>query len=149
MQINPLLSFDGQCEAAFKFYEDCLGGKIVFLLRYGEAPGSESVAPGWRDKIIHATFALGDQVLQGSDTMPEAYVKPQGFAISLNIDAQEQAQRIFRELSENGLVQMPLQETFWALRFGMVVDRFGTPWVINCENPKAAAQLAEKFRTSE
>jgi len=145
MQINPLLSFDGQCEAAFKFYEKCLGGKIVFMLRYGEAPGSESVAPGWRDKIIHATLALGDRVLQGSDNTPETYLRPQGFAISLNIDAAEQADRIFSALAENGLVQMPLQETFWALRFGMVVDAFGTPWVINCENPQAAAQFAEKF----
>jgi PhnB protein len=149
MQINPQLSFDGHCEAAFKFYEKCLGGKIVFMMKYGDAPGAESVAPGWRDKIIHATFALADRVLQGSDSPPESYVKPQGFAISLNIDAEEQADRIFKDLAENGVVQMPLQQTFWALRFGMVIDRFGTPWVINCENPRAAAQFADKFGSSE
>lgn len=109
MQINPQLSFDGQCEAAFQFYEKCLGGKIVFMMKYGEAPGAESVPPGWRDKIIHATFALGDRVLQGADTPSESYVKPQGFAISLNIDAVEEADRIFKELAENGVVQMPLR----------------------------------------
>src|SRR5262245_58130883 len=139
MQINLQLSFDGQCEAAFRFYEKCLGGKIVFMMRYGEAPGSESVAPAWRDKIFHTTLVLGDQALQGDDTTPESYLKPQGFAISLNMAAAEEADRIFNALAENGLVQMPLQETFWALRFGMVVDRFGTPWVINCGNPRAAA----------
>jgi PhnB protein len=149
MRINPLLSFDGQCEAAFKFYEKCLGGKIVFLMRYGDAPGAESAPPGWRDKVIHATFALGDHVLQGADNTPETYVKPQGFVISLSIGPVEEAERIFKALAEDGVVQMPLQETFWALRFGMVVDRFGTPWVINCENPEAAATLAPKFGRPE
>src|SRR5262245_12476090 len=103
MQINPQLSFDGRCEAAFKFYEKCLGGKIVFMMRFGEAPGADSAGPGWRDKIIHATLALGDQVLQGGDTPPESYLKPQGFAISLNIGPVEEADRIFRALAENGV----------------------------------------------
>ena len=135
MQLNPYLSFNGQCEAAFKFYEKCLGGKIVMMMTYGNSPMAEQTPPDWREKIIHATFALGEHVLMGCDAPPEYYQKPQGFSVSLNVGAAAEADRIFKTLAENGAVQMPLQETFWALRFGMLVDQFGTPWMINCGKP--------------
>jgi PhnB protein len=135
MQVNPHLAFNGQCEAAFKFYEKCLGGKIVFMMTYGDSPMAEQLPADWSKKIIHATLALGDQRLTGADEPADRYKKPQGFSVSLNIGAVAEAERIFQALSESGAVQMPLQETFWALRFGMLVDQFGTPWMINCGKP--------------
>jgi PhnB protein len=136
MRWNPHLGFNGQCEMAFKFYEKCLGGTIVMMLPYGDSPMAEQAPGGWRDKILHATFALGDQILTGGDEPPASYKKPQGFSLLLNIDAAEEADRVFELLAENGEVQMPLHETFWAQRFGMLVDRFGIPWMINCGRPE-------------
>jgi PhnB protein len=135
MRLNPYLTFNGQCETAFKFYEKCLGGKILMMMTYGDSPMAGQSPPDWRKKILHATFALGDHVLQGADALPENYQKPQGFSVMLNVGAAAEADRIFRNLAENGAVQIALQETFWALRFGMLVDQFGTPWMINCGNP--------------
>ncbi len=135
MRWNPHLSFNGQCETAFKFYEKCLGGTIVMMMSYGDSPMAERTPPDWRDKILHASFALGDQILTGGDTPPASYQKPQGFSILLNVAAAEEADRVFQMLAEKGEVQMPLAETFWALRFGMLVDQFGIPWMINCGNP--------------
>ena len=135
MLFNPHLTFNGQCEAAFKFYETCLGGKIVMMMTHGDSPIAAQTKPEWRKKIIHATFALGDHVLTGADATPEHYRKPQGFSVLLNIGGATEADRIFKTLAESGTVQMPIQETFWALRFGMVVDQFGTPWMVNCGKP--------------
>jgi PhnB protein len=133
MQLNPHLAFDGQCEAAFRFYEQCLGGKIGFLMTYGDSPLAEQVASDWGNKIVHATLALGDQRLTGADEPAEWYRKPQGFSVLLSVEAAPEAERIFEALAKNGTVRMPLQETFWALRFGMLVDQFGVPWMVNCE----------------
>lgn len=132
MQLNPHLTFNGQCEAALKFYENCLGGKIVMMMTNGESPMAEQTPPDRRGKIMHATFAVGDQVLSGSDAAPEIYQKPRGFSVQLNVADAGEADRIFKALAEKAEVQMPVQETFWALRFGMLVDQFGTPWMINC-----------------
>jgi PhnB protein len=135
MQLNPHLAFNGECEAAFKFYEKYLGGKVVTMMTYGDSPMAEQMPPAWRAKIIHAALALGDHQLTGADVPPESYQKPQGFYVLLNIGAEAEADRIFKALAENGAVQMPVQETFWARRFGMLVDQFGTPWMINCGKP--------------
>lgn len=134
MQLNPYLTFNGQCEEAFKFYEKCLGGKIVMMLTYGDSPLAEHTPPERRKHILHTSLIAGDQTLAGADAPPERYRKPQGFSVTINLDDTAEAERIFRTLAENGEVQMPLQETFWALRFGMLVDQFGTPWMINCGN---------------
>ena len=133
MRLTPHLSFDGRCEAAFRFYEQCLGGKILMMMTHGESPMADQTPPEWRSKIMHATIDVGGQVLMGGDPAPEHYQKPQGFGIALHIDRAEEADRIFPLLAENGAVQMPLQETFWAQRFGALVDQFGIPWLINCE----------------
>ena len=135
MQLNPHLAFNGQCEAAFTFYEKCLGGKITFMMRYGDSPVAEQTSPDRRTKILHATLALGNDRLTGADVPPESYQRPQGFSVSLQIGDAEEADRIFETLAEKGVVQMPVQDTFWALRFGMLVDQFGTPWIINCGKP--------------
>ena len=133
MQLNPYLFFNGQCEEAFKFYADCLGGQIEAMMSHAGTPAEEHVPAEWRDKIMHARLSVGDQVLMASDAPPEHYQKPQGFSVSIGIKDPAEAERIFNALAENGTVQMPLQQTFWARSFGMCVDRFGIPWMINCE----------------
>ncbi len=133
MQLNPYLFFNGQCEAAFKFYEQCLDGKIDAMLPYEGSPGAEMVPVEWGHKIMHAEFRLGDWVLMGSDCPPGQYEAPKGGAVMLGIDNPKEAEHVFRALSENGMVSMPIQETFWAARFGMLTDQFGIPWMINCD----------------
>jgi PhnB protein len=133
MQLIPYLNFNGQCEAAFKFYEQCLGGKIVAMFTYGESPAAEHVSAESRNRIMHVRLLVGDAVLMGSDSPPEYFEEPKGMNVSLHIDDPAEAERIFHALAEGGTVRMPIEETFWAIRFGMVVDRFGTPWMINCE----------------
>lgn len=137
MQLNPYLTFDGQCEAAFRFYAQCLGGEIAALSTFGETPACDHVPPEFHDKIMHARLLLGDQVLMGSDTTPaHPYEGIKGCAIALNVATTAEAERIFHALAAAGTVQMPLGETFWATRFGMLVDRFGVSWMINCEQAK-------------
>ncbi len=132
--MNPYLLFNGDCESAMKFYEKSLGGKIEAMMTHEGTPMEKMTPPEWRKKIIHARLKLGDKVLMASDCPPDRYVKPQGFSVNLDIKTPAEAERVFNALAENGNVQMPLQQTFWAARFGMVTDRFGTPWMINCEN---------------
>ena len=131
MQLTTHLGFSGQCEAAFTFYEQCFGGKIVAMMRYGETP-METPAH-WRNAIIHARLAVGDALLMGADTPPDRNQTPSGFSVALDVTQPAEAERIFSALAEEGMVQMPMAETFWAVRFGMVTDRFGTPWMISCE----------------
>ena len=133
MQLNSYLFFNGQCEAAFKFYEKCLGGKIDAMLPHAGTPAEGQVPANWRDKIMHARLTVGDEVLMGSDAPPEHFQQPQGFSVALGVNDPAEAERIFNALADKGTVRMPIQQTFWAVRFGMVVDRFGIPWMINCE----------------
>ena len=135
MQLYPNLTFNGQCEKAFKFYQEYLHGKITFMMTYAKSPMDLQTPSDWREKICHATFALGDSMFSGSDALPGQYQKPQGFALQFNLSDPVEAGRIFNALAENGAVQMPMQQTFWALRFGVLVDQFGIPWLINCEKP--------------
>ena len=133
MQLNPYLTFKGDCETAFKFYEKILGGKIVVMQAHEGTPAAEQTPPEWRSKILHARMTVGDQLLMGSDAPPSRYEVPKGFAVTLNVAEPAEADRIFQALAENGTVRMPIQKTFWAIRFGTLTDRFGTPWMINCE----------------
>jgi PhnB protein len=131
MKANPHLWFDGRCAAAFTLYEKCLGGSLVTMMTYGETPAAGQVPSGWGEKIIHATLVAGELTLTGCDVPPDKYEKPQGFTVLLQVDVVSEAERIFQALAEDGVVSMPLQQTFWAQRFGMLVDQFGTPWMIN------------------
>jgi PhnB protein len=133
MQVNPYLNFNGQCAEAFRFYDQVLGGKVLFTMRFGESPMAGQVLPEQRDWVIHASMNIGGEVVMGSDAPPEHFERPQGFSMSLTIDEPAEAERLFHALADGGTVRMPMQETFWAARFGMLVDRFGTPWMINCE----------------
>jgi PhnB protein len=133
MELSPYLLFNGDCEPAFKYYEKHLGGKIEAMMPHEGSPAAEHVPAEWRNKILHARMTVGDQVLMASDVPPGDYHQPQGFSVSLGIKDVADAERIFHALAEGGKVTMPLEQTFWALRFGMVTDRFGIPWMINCE----------------
>jgi PhnB protein len=134
MNLNPCinLSFDGQCEAAFKFYERCLNRKITFILSWGDSPMVKDAPPEWSSKIANATLVVGNTRLQGSDPPPGSYESPRGFCIMLH-PSEREADRLFTDLAEGGTVRLPLQETFWAGRFGMLTDCFGVPWAINSE----------------
>ena len=138
MELNPCinLSFDGQCEAAFRFYERCLNGRITFILTWGDSPMATDAPAEWSRKIVHATLLVGNTTLQGSDPAPGSYESPRGFSITLEPDERD-AERLFTTLAEGGAVRMPLQETFWAPRFGVLTDRFGITWAINAARSDA------------
>ena len=135
MQMNPYLSFNGRCEEAFNFYQQCLGGEIGAIFRYAGTPMSGEVPADWQEKIMHGSITIGEQVLMAADVAPERYEEPKGFSLSLQIKSTAEAERIFRELSSNGRVVVPLEKTFWAALFGVLVDPFGISWLINCEEP--------------
>ena len=138
MQIYPYLSFNGQCEAAFKFYEECFGAQLGPMFRYEGTPMADQVPADWQDKVMHGSLTVGEQVLMGGDVAPDRYEEPKGFSLSIQLTSTTEAERIFHELASDGKVVMPLEKTFWAERFAMLVDRFGIPWMINC-GPDAAA----------
>jgi PhnB protein len=130
--LNPYLFYSGNCEAAFKYYEKVLGGKIEMMLRSEEAPESMPASPGWEKKIMHARMTVGGQVLMASDSPPEHFHKPQGFAVSLTVGDPADAEKKFNALCEGGTVTMPFSKTFFSKGFGMAIDQFGIPWMVNC-----------------
>ena len=133
VQVNAYLSFRGDCEAAFEFYLRCLGGQVGLLFHYGGTPLADEVPPGRYGKIMHGSVTVGDQVIMGGDVAPDRYEEPRGLSMSLHIKGTAEADSVFHELAGGGRVVMPLEKTFWAARFGMLVDRFVIPWLISCE----------------
>ena len=133
MKWYPHLAFNGQCEAAFRFYGQCLGGTISVMLTWADSPMASEAPPGFGDKILHATLTVGDNMLAGSDSLPGQYQQAQGFQILVNIGDPVEGNRIFNALAENGKVVMPFQKTFWAGGFGVLTDQFGISWEINSE----------------
>ena len=133
MQITPYVIFDGQCREAFTFYEQVLGGTVQ-VHTYGEAPGGDGPSRP-PDQIMHARLDAHGAVLMGSDG-PGGDGPKDAVWVSLLVDAAEEAERVFTGLSEGGTVVMPIGETFWAERFGMLKDRFGVSWMVNCERPR-------------
>lgn len=135
MKIQTYLTFNGTCRQAFEFYAKCLGAKIEMMMTHGESPVAEQTPKEWRDKIMHASLTVGDQSLMGSD-QPDSKEPIGGFSVSLSVEKPADAERLFKALSQGGTVGMEMQETFWAQRFGMLTDRFGVPWMVNCERPR-------------
>ena len=132
MQVNPYLFYNGNCEAAFKFYEKTLGGKIEMILRNEDAPEEMSSPPERKKKIMHARISINGEVLMASDAPPDHFHKPQGFAVSLTVKDPGDAERKFKALSEGGSMNMPFGKTFFSKGFGMCIDQFGIPWMVNC-----------------
>ena len=131
MQLNPYLFYNDNCEAAFKFYEKVLGGKIEMMLRADEGPADMKPGPGREKLIMHARMSIGGQVLMASDSPPEHFHKLQGFSVSLTVNDPADAERKFKALSEGGSVNMPFGKTFFSKGFGMCTDQFGIPWMVN------------------
>lgn len=135
MKINPYLIFNGNCRAAFTFYEQALQGKLEAMMSFGESPAAGHVPQEHHGLIIHARLAVGDQAIMASDTTPDRPTKGfDGCSVSLNVDSIKEAERVFNALAVGGSITMPLDQTFWAARFGMLVDQFGVPWMVNCES---------------
>jgi PhnB protein len=129
------LNFDGNAAEAMTFYGRCLGGALQ-MMRFSES--SVEVAPGTEDRIMHAKISTGSAVLMASDTMPGTIpTKGTNFHICLNCESLDETERLFRALGQNGKITMPLQQTFWGARFGMLVDQFGISWMFNFEKPKS------------
>ena len=138
MQINPYLNFNGDCADAFRLYERVLGGRIETMMTHRVSPMADKVSPASLDRILHARLVVGDQVLMGSDAPPEYPQAAGNMYVSVQIDDVADAERIFGALAENGTVQMPFQATFWAKGFGMLIDRFGIPWIVNAGQAAAS-----------
>jgi len=134
MKLNTYLHFsNGKCEEALNFYVKALGAKPVMMLRYSEAPTCDESAKEMSQKIMHGRITLGDGVIMASDAPPGYFTKLEGFSINIGVETIEEAERLFTALSENAEIGMPMAETFWAQRFGMLKDQFGVPWMVNCE----------------
>jgi PhnB protein len=131
------LNFNGTCAEAFKFYERCFGGKIEFIQTFGESPMKDSVGPDQYGLVMHVTLKVEGDTLMGSDAPPDRYEAPQGMYVSISPKSYADGERIFEELAAGGTVEMPFQETFWSPGFGMTTDRFGIPWMVNCETAPA------------
>ncbi|WP_406622748.1 VOC family protein [Acidovorax sp. SDU_ACID1] len=149
MQFIPYLNFDGNCAEAFAFYAKVLGGTIVYQGTFGEMPSQPGMPPlpeSARKRVMHVHLQAGAQSLMGSDAMPAmpgqdpgacagGYQKPQGLWVSIQVETPAEGRRVFDALAEGGQVAMPFAETFFSPGFGMAVDRFGTPWMINVQAP--------------
>jgi PhnB protein len=133
MQITTALQFKGDCEAAFRFYEQCLGATPGGLFRYGGSAMEGDAPADWSDKIMHGSVSIAGHEIMGGDVPPDRYEAPRGISLSLQIPKAADGACIFRQLAEGGRIIVPFEKTFWAVGFGMVVDRFGIPWMINCE----------------
>lgn len=130
MQVQPYLFFDGRCEEAIEFYRRTLGAEATALMRYKESPTPDMIPPGAEDKVMHANLRFGDTSVMASDGHCLGQPNFQGFALSLTAANDAEAERLFAALAEGGKVQMPLDKTFFASRFGMAADRFGVPWMV-------------------
>ena len=135
MTLNTHLNFNGNCAEAIKFYETHLGAKTVFTLTYAASPMADQFPAEFGDKIMHATMEIGGVSVMMADSPPPNYERPAGFCVALSFADPAETDRVFAALAENGNVTMPMQQTFWALRFGMLIDRFGIPWMVNCADP--------------
>jgi PhnB protein len=131
MRLDIYLNYPGHCEEAFRFYEQHLGGKITGVSRHGEQPGGSDLPAEWKGKILHARIEIGNTVLMGAD-IPSAEPMRSAY-LTLSVDSAEEAERLYALLSDGGQVFMKMEETFFASRFGMLRDRFGTSWMILCE----------------
>ncbi|MCW3059158.1 MAG: Glyoxalase/bleomycin resistance protein/dioxygenase [Capsulimonas sp.] len=133
MIINCYLAFDGQCKEAFEFYQKILGGEIVMMVTMGDTPMGADATEEQKKKIMHARLNIGDNVLMGGDSPMPSFSRPQGFSVSIGLNDFDEGKRIFDALSENATIMMPFEKTFWAKGFGMLIDQYGTPWMVNCE----------------
>lgn len=137
MKIIAYVNFDGDCREAFERYANIFGARIDMMLSVADTPAAPSFPPERQNQIMHARLSIGGATLMGSDWLMGPASKIQGATVSLNVNSVDEAERIFAALAEGGTVTMPLQKTFWAEQFGMLTDKSGVPFMINCEAPPA------------
>jgi PhnB protein len=130
MQVQPYLFFDGRCEEAIDFYRKAIGAEVTALIRFKDSPDPAMAPPAAPDKVMHASFRVGEATVLASDGRCEGRPHFQGFALSLTVSNEAEAERLFASLGDGGQVQMPLTKTFFSPRFGMVADRFGVSWMV-------------------
>lgn len=135
MKLSVYLNYPGHCEEAFRFYERELGGRVTMLQRHGTQPDPSRLPPGWEEKVLHARMEIGGGVVMGAD-VPGAESMRSAY-LTLSVPAPEEAERMYALLAEGGQIFMPMEETFFAKRFAMLRDRFGTSWMLLCEPPRA------------
>ena len=133
MHVSTYLNFNGECARAIEFYEKAIGAKLLFKMTWGESPMAKDCPAETHGLIMHSTLQVGDGQIMGADGPPEHYQTPHGISVSLHVKDPAEGERLFNALSENGNVSMPFQKTFWSPGFGMCVDQFGIPWMINTE----------------
>jgi PhnB protein len=136
MKLYTYLNYRGNCEQAFRFYEQHLGGKITMMMTHGQQPNAKEVSPGWEKAILHARISIGETELLGADVPPERFQPMRSAYLTLIVGSMEEAERIYALLSEGGEIFMPMRETFFAFRFAMLRDEFGTSWMILNERPR-------------
>jgi len=132
MQVNPYLFYNGNCEEALKYYQKVLGAKIEAMHAYEGGPAEMPIPPDWKKKLMHARITIDGEVLMASDAAPGHFQQPQGYAVSLQVEDPADAERRFKALADGGTVTMPFGKTFFSKGFGMCVDKFGIPWMVNC-----------------
>jgi len=128
--IQPYLFFEGRCDEALEFYRTSLGAEVTALMRYKESPDPAMAPPGGADKVMHSSFRIGETTVMASDGGCQGKPSFQGFALSLTVPNEKEAERLFAAVGAGGQVQMPLTKTFFSPSFGMVADRFGVSWMI-------------------
>ncbi len=133
MHIIPYLNFDGTCAEAFRYYEQALGGRIATIQTIGDTPMKDQHPPEHHGRVMHVRLEVGGQILMGSDSQPGHHAKPQGITVMLQVKDPADGARAFTALGEGGRVTMPFDKTFWSPGFGMLVDRYGIPWMVNCD----------------
>jgi|ERR1700678_353165 PhnB protein len=135
MKLNTYLNYSGNCAEAFRFYEEHLGGKINFMMTFAQMPDPKQIPPGMEDGVLHVAMNLGETMIMASDVPPERFQPMRSVYLSLGVDSDEEAERVYKLLVEGGEVFMPIQETFFATRFAMLRDRFGTSWMVVHNRP--------------
>ena len=133
MHVTTYLNFNGQCADALTFYERAIGAKVLFKMTWGESPMAQDCPAETHGFIMHSTLAIGDGQIMCADSPPDHYKQPTGMNVSLHVQDKAEGERLFNALSEGGNVIMPFAQTFWSPGFGMCVDRFGIPWMVNTE----------------
>jgi PhnB protein len=135
MNLHTYLNYGGNCAEAFRFYQEHLGGKISMMMTHAQQPGANNIGPGWKDAILYARITVAGTDIMASDVPPDRFQPMRSVYLSLSLDSSEEAERIYALLSNGGEIFMPMEETFFAFRFGTLRDKFGTSWMILHEKP--------------
>ena len=132
--VQPYLLFNGRCEEALEFYRNALGAEVEMLSRFKDAPDPGMTQPGMENKVMHASFRVGETLLMASDGGGGGQPRFEGFSLSILVPDEEKADKVFKALASGGKITMPLEKTFWAPKFGMLEDRFGVGWMVSVQH---------------